>query len=247
MVDYNCFVDELELQATKTTRLVFFFFGVMIDTDQYYVEDETKEALGKGVGTKFHALKTYKKEVNKELCTRLTNIIIQSKAKLVCFPFEKEWLQTDTLRVLKDFKSQINGLRYTNYRSMAWLLFIHTMDNFLKEKCSGSTARIVADGDWLKPGHVVVHEGKKLKCIDSFISSKQTAMPLLALADHAGYLFYKLKQITDEQDGRLRFNGYNPNNYIHKNAVLLYEKLLSDNRFFTLDLNHWLNRQDGIE
>jgi hypothetical protein len=246
MADYNCFVDELELQAKDVSRLVFYFFGVMLGANQGHVEDEVRETLQATGSLKFHALKAYKKQTYEAICSKLTTIIIENKAKVVCFPFEKEWLKTETLKELKNFSlPKMETVRYSNYRSMAWLLFMHTFNCFLKERCYGGSAIIIADGDsWLKSGQRIVHEGEKLRYLQSYITAKQGAMPLLALADHAGYLFYRLKQITYENEGKLHLKEYNHNNYVHKNAVALYEGLLANECYYTLDLKYWLGKQE---
>src|SRR5258708_34953621 len=104
VADFNCFVDEVEMQKTESSKLTFYYFGLLVPTDKPDLEDKAGKILS-GIGTeKFHAYKTYRNPDFSIICDGLTDLIIEYKLQTVCFPFVKDWLDSPSLAILKTFE-----------------------------------------------------------------------------------------------------------------------------------------------
>lgn len=245
MTDYNCFVDEIESQATTTSNLTFHYFGILIPSERQDLEIKFKE-ITKFLGNKkFHPLKAYKFPENKNLCEALTNMIIENQLEVVCFPFVKKWLENPSLEVLRTLVlPDLNRIQFSNYRSMAWYMFIHVLNSFISHEHKTQTVRIIADSDWLRPGEIIGHEQKKLANLENILSTTQKKSPLLGLADHVAYLFFKFKQIATIESGNIKLPVPNRDDYLINEAYKLFSYLTATKKFNNLDLFEWINKQN---
>ena len=238
--DFNCFVDEVEFQETEESNLTFFYFGVLVSTNQFEIEDKVKEILSCLGTKKFHSHKTYKNPLFKDVCDKLNALIIDYNLQIICFPFVKKWLDNPSLAVLKTFElPDLKRVNSSNYRSQAWLLFIHALNRYMIDNHASKKTRILFDSDWLKKNEMVVHEGDKLTALAEIYSTVQKNVPLLALADHVGYLFQKFKKVSFHDEGIIKLHPFSKEDFITMNAVSLFEHLTSKSLFHTLDKLEW--------
>lgn len=243
-VDFNCFIDEIELPQTQNTHLTFFYFGVLIPSYKFEVENQIKELLSDLGQKKFHSHKTYRIPANKAICQKLTAIIIANNLNIICFHFQKRWLDDASLAILKTVEfPQMLAFKNDNYRSQAWLLFIHVLNSYLSNNYGNQKTRLIFDKDWLRKNQMVVHDGHVLKALAETFSSTQKTTPALALADHVGYLFQKLKKVTYLEDKTIKIKPLVHTDEIAKNAVLLFRYLLTNRLFHKLDLSEWLTQE----
>jgi hypothetical protein len=243
--DFNCFTDEVELEETEKTNLTLLYFGVLVSTDQHELESKIKGILSVLGVKKFHSHRTYRNPLFKNICGQLTTLIIEHNLRVVFFPFSRVWQNNPKLAVLKNFElPDLKRVKSSNYRSHAWLLFIHVFNTHLMDRQGSKKTRIIFDSDWLKKNEMVVHEGVKLKALTEIISSVQKNMPLLALADHVGYMFQKLKNVTYNDNGILMLSKYDKKDTVTRNAVLLFEHLISKNLFHRLDVWEWISNEN---
>lgn len=247
-VAFHCFVDEVELPKTDTTNLSFYYFALLIPAEKSdLLEDSIKSIVAILEGKKFHAHRTYKKSEHKEICHKLNELIINHNLEIICFPFVKDWLANSSLGVLRNFHlEKMEKVRFSNYRSQAWLLFVHVLNSFLTSRDGPDKTRIFFDHDWLNSSEMVVHEGNKLAALAEIISTTAKRNPLLVLADHVGYMFQLFQKASTISNGQIVITQLKKDDELTKAAIGLFVNSSSKKFFHTLDLWEWIDKENAM-
>lgn len=245
--DYYFFGDEVELQKGENSELTFFFFGVLVPFNKVEAIEQQIKTILQPLGTqKFHSKKTYRQEYGPLILQELSNLILREQLHCICFPFVASWMDRPELAVLKSFTLPgMPEVTPDNYRSQAWLLFLHVLNHHIKKFYPIRCFNLVLDKDWLKVTRYVTHEGIKLDRLGQVYSSTAKKDPLLVLADHIGYLFQNLKRYAVIEDGDIHLKP--EASLIAAGAVALHEKLLQQHLWHYLDLWRWIEEENTRE
>jgi len=243
-IQYIVFADELEIDASASQQLTFYYFGIIVPVEKIILlEQEVQNAVAILDKIKYHARKQYKRPEYAQMLTELSKIIIENHLHIVCFPFVKEWLNDPTLAVLKELKyEEAPQISIKNYRSQAWLLFIHVLNYFFSMNYpSHCKVRVLVDHDWLQINQGVEHKGEKLTHLEAIIAVKTKDFPLLTLPDHAAYLFLQLRRNLHNNNSTVKLSP--ANELILNEAKALFEK---NGLFSLLDLTQWIDYENSV-
>lgn len=194
------YTDEVEIMAnpSKNQGLVIHFNGMYFDRFQALNVAKDLHPIVECFGKKgFHSKKLFKEKSSQyyNLMDYLTDVIIRNEVLWINFPFEKRKMKSEVLKPFLEMKLDYLEHLKTNYRAVAFYLYIHSVHYYHeKHKSFKPKVRIYTDKDeYIKVGTEFYHEGKVLSNIERIISTRGSAEPFLYLSDLAGFMFGRVK------------------------------------------------------
>ena len=244
---HGLFCDELEVQKKGNHSLTLYYFGILIKTEIIEdIEQQIINTISKLKPKPFHSVKHYKSQSNWDIFEKFNEIIITNNLKILCFAFVKDWFELDEFKVVNSLSfPEWKKFPFKNYRAKSFYLFLHVLNHHLNKKSnSNSYVRIFIDKGWLKINESIEHQEIILNNIEKVFSTRQKTIPLLALSDHVGYLFNKIKKSTYTNEQKLYLNKEIENDRFSKLSLDVYLKFSQLNLFNFLDLKEWNKYED---
>ncbi len=223
------FIDEYEQKKDDNTKnaLTLYLFGILIERNNITnIENQISELLKGCNKTKVHAVKDYKNiHIREYLSSGFTNLIDKNKLILLGFAFQKN----RSKYYITNYKLKYSDIDLTNYRSLALILFIHKINEYIKKNNEHlGLCRIIVAEDWLKRNKMIIHEGMVLNNIENIYSDIPKNAPPLVLSDHFGYIFGKIKRHYDKIG--LNLMEYLKLNTIPKTELFYLEQIIKLNK-----------------
>ena len=246
-ITHGLFCDELEVEKKENHSLTLYYFGILIQSEIIEeIENQVIKIISKLKPEIFHSIKHYKSPDNWDIFEKFNEIILSNKLKIFCFAFVKDWLKLEEFKIINSLSfPEWKNFPIKNYKAKSFYLFLHVLNYYLsKEQNNNSYIRIFIDKDWLKINEGIEHQGIILNKIEKIFSTRQKAIPILALSDHVGYLFNKIKKSTYSKEQKIYLNKELESDEFSKLSLDAYIKFCKLNLFSFLDLKEW-NRYEN--
>lgn len=190
-------VDEVKHSIINDGEDAFYYFAVSLPIHLKTSIEEDLSNLTSGMTKGFHAKNVYKASgIDYRLLNGMTDLITRYSLPCICFRYDKKLFYDSTVKYLKINDHPEISKRLTNWEFQAFFYFIQALNLHLAKGLSKIDLPVFAFFDRGIYGMV-----DKIEAVDvdslflgRAIFTSTSKNKLLALADHFGFVFAKVKK-----------------------------------------------------